>query len=350
MAERPEPGVALREALADRGDRPGDEAPLCDFCRMPIPGPPIVDTIADREYVFCTNACRNELVETESVFSEYHGYRRIPTGVDGLDRFLPQGVPRNSFVLISGEPGTRKNDIGTELIWRTLERGEPAAHVAFTEPPLSIVQRFLDMGWNILPALEEDRLRIVDCFTSRVDHADRVHRRLSRWSRYLSSVVAPQTAGVNDPSDPAEVRNKIENVTEDLSLIDRGLVHIDSLTEFGTLVQPIQAYNFVKDIRADVAKGRFVPVFGGATVTTDLDAFPHDLSYVLDGIIDLQLDGETVKDTLIRRVRVRKMNGVLAITEWTAFEYTSGTGMVPFDPLAEIEKHGGTAPQPDEHS
>lgn len=349
--DAPDPGIALRRALSQPPG--GDGEVVCDFCRMPIPRRPVTAAVGGEEYTFCTAACRDELVETDSVFTEYHGFRRTDLGVAALDRYLPQGIPRNSFVLLSGEPGTRKDSVGIELVWRALQRGEPAAMITFTEPPISLVQRFLDMRWNVLPALEDDRLALVDCFTTRIDHPERFRRRLNRWNRHISRVVDPRTATVDDPGDPPEIRNKIENVTERLGMIDRGIVHLDSLTEFGTLVQPIRAYRFVKDIRADVAKGRFVPVFAGATITTDVDVFPHDLAYMVDGIVDLQLDGSIVKDTLIRRIRVRKMNGVLAITEWKAFEFTSDRGMVPFDPRDEIAKHGGTPTPPppeDEHS
>lgn len=351
--EYADPGIALRRALSAETE-PGHvgDTTVCDFCRMPIPDEPILAEVDELEYAFCTEACRDRLTSTDSVFTAYHGFRRIRLGVSALDRYLPQGIPRNSFVLLSGEAGTRKDALGVELIWRTLQRGEPAAVVSFTEPPISVVQRFLDLNWNILPALENDRLQIVDCFTSRVDHADRFHRRLNPWNRHLMRIAEPQTAQVNDPSDPAEIRNKIENVTGDLGMVDQGIVHVDSLTEFGSLVQPIRAYNFVKDIRADVSKGRFVPMFAGATVTNEPDEFPHDLSYVVDGIIELGLDGSIVKDTLIRRVRAKKMNGVLAITEWKAFEFTSDRGMVPFTPEDEIEKHGGEIQEPrgDEYS
>lgn len=353
MEQQSDPGIALRTALSQEAQSPpGADSFLCDFCRLPIPGQPIRTMVGQDEYTFCTQACQDELDRLDSVSTAFHGSRKVHLGISGLDRYLPQGIPRNSFILLSGEPGTRKDALGVELVWRTLQRGEPAVVVSFTEPPISVVQRFLDLGWNVFPALENDRLRIVDCFTPRIDHVDRFRRQLNYWNRHLSTVTEPRTATVNDPSDPAEIRNKIENVTGALDMVDQGIVSIDSLTEFGTLVQPIRAYDFVKDLRAHVAKARFVPLVAGATITTDeATEFPHDLAYVVDGIVELALADSIINDTLIRRVRVRKMNGVLAITEWTAFEYTSDRGMVPFDPVEEIKKHGGDpSPPADGHS
>ena len=294
-------------------------------------------------YEFCSDTCREAMAESDRVFTEYHGFRRIRTGVEGLDRFLPQGFPRNSFVLLSSDEGSRDTALLAELVWRALERDEPAAFVTFTEPPISVVEQFLSLDWNVLPYLEAGELHILDCFTYRVSNRERMFERMNEWNRHLHRITADATRTIRDPSDVSELQNKLDNCLEALGMSDRGIVAVDSLTEFGTLVQPVQAYNFVKDVRADVCKGRFVPIFAGGTVAGGSEAppremFPHDLGYAVDGIVDLQLNGDIVEDTLIKRARIRKMNGVLAIPEWTAYEFTAGDGLVAFDPLEEIER------------
>ena len=333
--------------MSDAGDARGDESgegdaeggpTLCDFCRLPCPKEPVTVEHESTVYEFCSDACREAMAESERTFTEYHGFRRFRTGVSGLDQGLPQGVPRNSFVLLSGDEGSREMAVLAELVWRTLRRDEPAAIVTFTEPPTSVVEQFLSLDWNVLPYLESGQFHVLDCFTYRVSNREMMFDRMNEWNRHLHRVTADATQTVRDPSDASEIQNKLDNCLETLRMSDRGIVAIDSLTEFGALVQPVQAYDFVKDIRADVCKGRFVPVFAGANVTGDEVAFPHDLGYAVDGIVDLRLDGSIVKDTLIKRVRIRKMRGVLAIPEWTAYEFTAGTGMVTFDPRAEMDE------------
>jgi KaiC/GvpD/RAD55 family RecA-like ATPase len=305
---------------------------------MPCPAGTVTSTGGEEEYVFCSESCRETMVSDESVFTEYHGFIRTDPDVAGIKRALPQGLPRNGFVLISGQAGTRDGAVHAELVWRALQRDEPAVFVSFQEPPSSVVQRFLTLGWNLLPYLETGQLRILDCFTYRVPDRDRMIERLNDWNQYLQAVAAPSTETVRDPTDLDELGNKLDNCLEDLSMTDTGMVLIDSLTELGTLVQPVQAYDFVKNVRADVCKGRFVPIFAGATYERDLEQFPHDLDYIVDGVVDLQLNGDIVKDTLLKRIRIRKMAGVLSISEWIAYEYTAGEGMVVFDPEEEIEK------------
>ncbi|WP_248517916.1 ATPase domain-containing protein [Salinarchaeum laminariae] len=337
---------------------------FCDFCRLPRPAGTVTAEIGGEQYVFCSEHCREAMLDADRVFTRYHGHRRFDPGVAAIDSVLPQGCPRNAFVLCSAQAGTRAGALQAELVWRALQRGEPAVLVTFQEPPAAVVERFVTLDWNVLPYLESGQLRVVDCFSYRMADRGGRGRDGSPWNTHLADAVAPATEQVRDPTDVEEVTNKLEsaldgdgvaarnavNAGEDPGterMVECGIVVIDSLTEFGTLVQPVQAYDFVKDVRADVCKARFVPVFAGATYGGDADAFPHDLAYVADGILDCKLDGEIVDDGLLKRLRVRKLDGVLSYQRWIAYEFTAGRGLVPFDPQAEIEKRGAQRSDPD---
>ncbi|MFC6731233.1 MULTISPECIES: RAD55 family ATPase [unclassified Haladaptatus] len=322
-------------------DSTGQEGPdvvRCDFCRHPIPEEPVLASDEAVDYQFCSLACRDALETSEFVFTEYHGFMWFDPGVSALEQSLPQGAPRNAFVLLSGPAGTRDRALQAELVWRTLRRGESAVIVTFQEPPGSLVQQFLTFDWNVLPYLERDQLHILDCFTYRLSTRERMYERLNEWNQHLYRVAQGATTTIRDPTDIDEVTNKLDNCLENHHIVDSGMVLIDSLTEFGALVQPVRAYDFVRTIRADVCKGRFVPVYAGATVVTEESLFPHDLEYVVDGVIDLRLTESLVPDTLLKQIRIRKMKGVLVIPEWHTYEYTSGLGMVTFDPEEEQRK------------
>jgi len=347
----------MSEGTDGAGSPPGDDesAASCAFCRLPIPDAAVEATVDGTERVFCSEACRDRLTETGEPLTEYHGHHLLQPGVSALDASLPQGFPRNAFVLVSSEAGTRDRAVGAELVWRALQRGEPVVLVSFQEPPSAVVQQFLTLDWNVLPYLERDQFHIVDCFTYRLDDRDRLFERMDELNVYLSDVAREATTTVRDPSDINEVGNKLDNALEGRGMVDEGIVIVDSLTELGTLVQPVQAYDFVKDVRADVCKGRFVPVFAGAALGGGGgggDQFPHDLAYVMDGLVELRLNDEIVPDALIKQARIRKLNGALVVPEWRAYEYTAGTGMVTFDPKAqmaaeeEADEEGETATEP----
>jgi KaiC/GvpD/RAD55 family RecA-like ATPase len=329
----------LSVVMSSYANGPEDPDDRCDYCRLRCPEEPVTLEMDGETFSFCSETCRDAMENSDRVFTEYHGHRRFKSGVSAIDRSLPQGVPRNAFVIIGGQAGTRDAALQAELVWRTIQREEPAVFVTFQNPPMAIVEHFITLGWNVQPYLESGQLRILDCFTERLGDPRRMIDRLCEWNQHLDRAADAATLTVSDPSDTDELENKLDGLLEEGSMVDTGAVVVDSLTEFGSLVQPIQAYDFVKDLRAVVCKGRFVPIFAGATYGTgEEEPFPHDLDYLVDGVVDLELNGSIVEDTLLKRIRVRKMRGVLTVPEWRAFEYTSHTGMVPFDPAAEIEK------------
>ncbi|MFT4882583.1 MAG: KaiC/GvpD/RAD55 family RecA-like ATPase [Natronomonas sp.] len=328
VTEEPSPASADEAA-----DTPEDR---CDYCRLPIPEEPVSAETEDQTYHFCSEPCREMMDEEDRVFTEYHGFRRFDPGVSALQAGLPQGIPRNSFVLVSGETGTRDEALQGELIWRSLQRGEPALIVAFLDTPISVVQEFIGLGWNVLPYLHSGQLRILDCFTYRLDDRQEMAHGMTDWNQYLHDVAMKSTDAVRDPTNPQAVLNGVENCLDEMTA-ETGVVVIDSLTEFGSLVQPVQAYDFVKDLRASICKARTVPVFAGASRVDNGDDFPHDLGYIADGVIDLVLSDDLVEDTLMKRIRVRKMTGVLSIRRWATYEFAEGKGLVAAKP-AEVEE------------
>jgi len=321
------------EAAGGADDGHESDVRRCDHCRLPLSAGAVESTHDGDTYRFCSRRCRDTVEESETVFTQYHGFRRTPTGVAPIDESLPQGIPRNSFVMLTDIPGTRDEAVRAELVWRALQRGEPAVVVTFLEPPVSVVQEFVTLDWNVLPALEDGRLRFVDAFTYRMEDRSRLYDRLNDWNTYLASFCESATTRVRDPSDTGELSNRIDDTLTRLEMEDEGIVVVDSLTEFGSLVQPVQAYQFVKDVRAEVCKSRFVPVYASATVSNDGNGFPHDLDYMVDGIVEMQLNDELVEGSLLKQVRVRKMSGVLALPKWILYEYTAGEGIVTIDPV-----------------
>jgi archaellum biogenesis ATPase FlaH len=233
-------GQSGQEAVDAANAAAGDDDPTCGFCRLPIPEAPVERTVDGTARSFCSQACGDAYERTDAAFDEYHGHRRAVTGVSALDASLPQGFPRNAFVLVPGEAGTRDRAVGAELVWRTLQRGEPVVFVSFQEPPGAVVQQFLTLEWNVLPYLESGLLHIVDCFTYRLDDRDRMFERMDDWNAHLYDVAEDATTTVRDPTDVGEVHNKLDNALEARDMVDRGMVIIDSLTELGTLVQPVQ--------------------------------------------------------------------------------------------------------------
>jgi KaiC/GvpD/RAD55 family RecA-like ATPase len=335
------------EPMSDMETPPPGEGspPRCDFCGLPHPPSPVVDEIDGHVYTFCSTICRDAMATSDHPTGVYQGFRRFDPAVPVLEPQLPEGIPRNSMTLVSDEPGTRGDALLVELVWYTLQQGGSAVVVVYQEPPISVLDEFLRLRWNVIPYLETGQLHIVDCFTYRVKRTERMVDRFDRWNQHISDAAERVTRTVRDPTDLGSVQNKIDDCVESDGVRDGGILVIDSLTELGTLVHPVQAYDFVKDLRADITKGRFMPTFAHATFREDDDEFPHDLEYMMDGIVDLEVDDDPDGRAAVERIRVRKMRGVPTSPGWTVYEYDGDRGLVGIEPVVSPGETGGTAPR-----
>ncbi|MEM0066139.1 MAG: ATPase domain-containing protein, partial [Sulfolobales archaeon] len=54
---------------------------------------------------------------------------RISTGIKELDEAIEGGVPRGSWIAITGEPGTGKSILCMHYAWAGLKAGDPVVYV-----------------------------------------------------------------------------------------------------------------------------------------------------------------------------------------------------------------------------
>ncbi|MFC4248920.1 ATPase domain-containing protein [Natribaculum luteum] len=302
----------------------------CAYCGYSIPEEPHRSE-AGRE--FCSRSCLEAFDEEESIPAE-DAYERFETGVEPLDSLVPTGLPADAFLLLSGEEGTRRSELLTELVWRALERGEPAVVVAYVDPPTAVLERFFRQGWNVLPYLEDDRLRIVDCFTHRLEDRDEFVTTLNEWNRFLADAGDDAVIDVERPGDVRAVANALQRGLDDLEMTETGLVVLDSLDELDALVQDQLVHNFVKDVRASVCKARYVPIIAAATPADDDGRLVGD-EPVYDGVVDLRLTDRLVPESRLKQLGIRKLVGTAYDPQWTAYEHAPGRGLLSFDPTTE---------------
>ncbi|SER21907.1 RAD55 family ATPase [Natrinema salaciae] len=303
----------------------------CDYCHYPIPADP--EESEDGRY--CSTACLEAAADADSAMPEPDAYKRFITGVEPLDSLVPNGIPADSFLLLSGDEGTRSAELGIELAWRALERGERAVVVSVANPPTATLERFYANGWNVLPALENDRLRIIDCFTHRLDDREDYLDRRNDWSTFLGEAADEAIVDVRDPSDRREVANSLHRALDALEMTETGLVTIDSLDELESLLQEQLLRDLVRDIRATVCKARFVPIV--AATTAGRDGYPED-GHAVDGIVDLQLTEQTAAETRLKRLAVRKLIGAEFLPQWVTYDHEPGRGLFALSPNADARR------------
>lgn len=315
-------------------------APVAAHTRCACCGYSIAHAGAAVDGTFCSTTCRDVGVDG---FTAVPADKLTSTWVNPIDVDLPYGMPRNACVLLVGEDDALEAALQAELAWRRLQAGEPVVLVSFNDTPISVIEQFLLLDWNVLPFLETGQLELVDSFTRYEEPATMVDSRRGSWVEHVLRFVEPQTRTLRDPTDIQELGNVLVRTVREGGMYNRGCVLIDSLTEFATTVPPIRAHQFVKDVRARVCKARFVPLFAGATIA-DADVFPLNMTHVMDGRIDIRL--HEIDDSVMRReLCVRKMDGVPVIARWQAIAHDPGSGYYRLDRPGPMG-HPGSSPGP----
>lgn len=309
-----------------------DESPeatgQCDFCGYALPESPVRPD-PDSPHTFCTESCRSAFEDGDPPFAGRHAYKRRSTGVSALDALLPWGLPANAFVLLSGAPGIRHRELQTELLWRTLTRGEPAVVISMVDLPIGIIEEFLELGWNVLPHIEAENLQIVDCFTSRLREAHQSPVQQTEWNEHLRDRIEPVVRRVDDATDMRAIENRLLEAIDAVDMTGRGIVVIDSLNELETQGQTLQTRQFLQEIRAEICKRLFVPIFASVTTSVE-ESYSLEHSYFFDGIIDMQRNETAAANVWLKQLSIRKMDGVGYLPHWVAYE-NFGDGFVIFD-------------------
>lgn len=79
------------------------------------------------------NKKSGEYVEAKKIEKEY--IERVSTGVQGLDKIIEGGYPKNSVILVSGEPGTGKSLFCLQYLYEGAKKGEFGIYLTLEEEP-----------------------------------------------------------------------------------------------------------------------------------------------------------------------------------------------------------------------
>ncbi len=90
---------------------------------------------------------------------------RVPFGVDALDEALEGGVPRGSWVVLGGEPGTGKSILAIHFAWKGLENGDKIIYVTTEQEFYDVILQAKQFGmdfdeynvFNLAEAIQWDK-------------------------------------------------------------------------------------------------------------------------------------------------------------------------------------------------
>jgi circadian clock protein KaiC len=228
------------------------------------------------------------------------GGGRTRTGVSGLDDLLGGGLPVGDTTLIAGPSGTGKSLLSTQFIAEGLNRGEAGVLAVFEEHPQDYLARAKDMGFDLQPMVEQNRL----------------------------SVLALRPLDLSADEILFQVQQAVERLGA------RRLV-IDSLNGLELALAP----NFRQDFRESLYRlmGRLTGGGVGVMMTVEVaEAFdqiqfsPHEVSFLAQNILFLRY--VEIEARLRRMITVIKMRRSAHSSDMCEYEITD-RGMRILEPL-----------------
>lgn len=89
--------------------------------------------------------------------------KKVPTGIDGLDKMLGGGLPSERCILICGGPGSGKTIFGMQFLHNGATRfNEKGLYVSLDESPKHLKENMAGFCWNLEELEKKRKLAIVD--------------------------------------------------------------------------------------------------------------------------------------------------------------------------------------------
>lgn len=85
--------------------------------------------------------------------------KKAKTGITGLDSVLGGGIPRKFIILVEGEPGTGKSNLGLEFLYRGAQNGETGLYISFQETEEEVL-RATTFDWEFRKKVEQGEIRV----------------------------------------------------------------------------------------------------------------------------------------------------------------------------------------------
>lgn len=85
--------------------------------------------------------------------------KKMKTGIRNFDRLLGGGLPTEEVILIKGEPGAGKSNMGLEFLYRGAEKGENGLYISFQDTEEEIL-RTTTFDWEFAKHVENNNINV----------------------------------------------------------------------------------------------------------------------------------------------------------------------------------------------
>jgi KaiC domain protein len=239
---------------------------------------------------------------------------RVSTGVPELDEALEGGVPKGSWVAITGEPGTGKSILCMHFAWAGLREGDPVVYVTTEAEFRDVVRQARQFGMdfesytvydisNPREPQETPRIVVVDIFGLL-----KVAKQLSEepgeeGRRYAVLDIQTLIAAIREAYRLLGVlKEGGKSPVKHVRLI------IDSLSAFWA-DKPAMARRYSYELKVATHRENVTAYLVSQYAMTTKSTFGFGLEHIADGVFHLWMDdveraGEVVRYLIVKKMRM----------------------------------------------
>ncbi|MCD6323653.1 MAG: KaiC domain-containing protein [Desulfurococcales archaeon] len=238
---------------------------------------------------------------------------RVSTGVDALDAALQGGVPKGSWVAVTGEPGTGKSILCMHYAWAGLKEGDPVIYVTTEAEFRDVVRQarqfrmyFDDYEMHYLggkPPFRKPQIVVIDIFsllkTAKQLSAD--IDEVERSRKYAALEIDVLIATIREAY---RVLGLLEGGRKSPSKHVRLI--IDSMSAFWA-DKPAMARRFSYQLKIATHRENVTAFLVSQYAMTTKGTFGYGLEHIADGVIHLWMDNVEVAKEVRRYLIIKKM-------------------------------------------
>ena len=227
---------------------------------------------------------------------------KVSSGVEILDKLLPDGLPSISTIVLLSDPGAGEENLLAHLVSRQIGSGKPVLYITLDNFPPNVRQ-------NVQPFLTKESLDwsplvFVDCYSKTVG-------------------VESEEGPAIDPEDLSAISIAISDV---MSKMQVSLIVLDS---FNTLIRKRGGHSAIEFLRVLVARTRQAKCL--CLVTMNRKAFHPaivaSVQDIVDGVIEFRVDED--QQGIALSLRILKMVGARHSAAWERYVISEDRELVP---------------------
>uniref|UniRef100_A0A7C5TI98 KaiC domain-containing protein n=1 Tax=Ignisphaera aggregans TaxID=334771 RepID=A0A7C5TI98_9CREN len=241
---------------------------------------------------------------------------RISTGISELDKALDGGIPKGSWVAVTGEPGTGKSILCMHFAWAGIQAGDPVVYITTEAEFRDVVKQAKQFNmdfesykiYDISSSKEPNEIPqivVVDIFGLL-----KIARQMSESTLESESVRRKRFAAL----DIQTLVSAIHEAYKILGVLKEGVktpykhvrLIIDSLSAFWA-DKPAMARKYSYDLKISTHRENVTAYLVSQYAMTTKSTFGFGLEHIADGVFHLWMEDVEKNKEIKRYMIIKKM-------------------------------------------